>query len=86
MANCLEGTQHITVQIRHAHKILVGKPEGKYQLNDLARHRRKDNIKLDYEELYVARVRKAFRRLRTGSSGGFLCTQPISFSNLHSSP
>jgi hypothetical protein len=42
-------------EIRHAYKILVGKPEGK---RPLGRHRRrwKDNIKLDLMEILLEGV------------------------------
>jgi hypothetical protein len=42
---------HVTlVETRNAHRILVGKPEGKRPL-EKPRHRREDNIKMDFREI-----------------------------------
>ena len=52
-------------------RVLVGKPEGKRPLGKL-RHRRKDNIKMDLQEVGWGDAWTGLIWLRTGIGGGLL--------------
>jgi hypothetical protein len=56
---------------RVAHRVLVGKPEGKRPFGR-PRHRWKDNIKIDLQEVGREVVGTGLSWLRIGTGGGLL--------------
>ena len=56
---------------RGAHRVVVGKPEGRRSLGR-PRRRWEDNIKLDLQEVGEGVVRTGWSWLRIGTGGGHL--------------